>query len=51
MEEAENGQDEDGHEIELGMSVLDGYFSCLYALQLVLGSLKVSVTFNYFNQS
>lgn len=32
VEEAENGQDEDGHKIELGMSVLDGYYFCSYAL-------------------
>lgn len=35
VEEAENGQDEDGHEIELGMNMLSLFSSFVYALHLL----------------
>ena len=35
VEEAENGQDEDGHEIELGINVLSLVSSSIHALHLL----------------
>lgn len=34
MEEAENGQDEDGHEIELGMIVLAWFWCTVCSLHI-----------------